>query len=390
MARLPLTLLALSICGCAVAGFAQDQEPNYNTGDNALLIKNWLHSDDPRLVAFGARFASESDDEGEITALLGMVERWNPAQRSPVPDEDHLLAMSEVLHALIQRKAEVPPAALSTVALYFPDQAAILASRLPLEDATPLLEGWYESGENVDRKRSGREVAARLLLARVAAMMLSKAPPQSLVASLLSQSEELLTVSVPSQGFRAVNRASADSNAFSACGEEVVNPPKADWPPLWRYVLEENAPGGDDGAVIAEAGGDAITYRRIPENVRIGYCYAPLPLDSERRHRLLAEMLGENEKEMLWQPRKQIPIPWKSGEQVKQDLSRVVGTEEGALRATVSEFYTKGLLTRSQLDTIRPKLYVFVFDDRQKIETPNLPLPQLAFQDSRTFFRVTP
>jgi hypothetical protein len=71
-------------------------------------------------------------------------------------------------------------------------------------------------------------------------------------------------------------------------------------------------------------------------------------------------------------------------------LSRVVGTEEGALRATVSEFYTKGLLTRSQLDTIRPKLYVFVFDDRQKIETPNLPLPQLAFQDSRTFFRVTP
>jgi hypothetical protein len=390
MSRLPLTLLAIAVCGSALGGFAQDPEPNYNTGENALLIKNWLHSDDPRLVAFGARFASESDDEGEITALLGMVERWNPAQRNPVPDEDHLLAMSEVLHALIQRKAEVPPAGLSAVALYFPDQAAILASRLRLEDATPLLEGWYESGENVDRKRSGREVAARLLLARVAAMMLSKAPTQSLVASLLAQSEEWLTVSVPSQGFSAVNRLSGDTNASGQCGDEAVDPEKAEWPPLWRYTLEENAPGGDDGVIVADAGGDVITYRRMSENVHVGYCYAPRPLDNENRHRLLAEMLGVDEKEMLWQSRKQIPIQWKSGEQFRQELSGLVGKEEAALRATVSEFYTKGLLTRSQLDSIRPKLHVLVFDDRQKIEQPNQPLPQLAVQDARTFFRVNP
>jgi hypothetical protein len=68
----------------------------------------------------------------------------------------------------------------------------------------------------------------------------------------------------------------------------------------------------------------------------------------------------------------------------------VVGAEEAALRATVSEFYTKGLLTRSQLDTIRPRLYVVVFDDRQRIEPHNQALPQLTAQDSRTFFRVSP
>jgi hypothetical protein len=319
-----------------------------------------------------------------------MVERWDPAHRNPVPDEDHLLAMSEVLHALIQRKAEVPPSGLSTVASYFPDQAAILASRLRLEDATPLFQSWYESGENVDRNRSGREGPARLLLARVAAMMLSKVPPPSFVASLLVQSEERLTVSVPTQGFKAVNRPSGESTASGRCGEEVVDPPKSEWPPLWQYMLEENAPGGDDGVVVAEAGGDTITYRRTPQNLRVGYCYSPRPLDSDNRHRLLAEMLAEDEREMLWQPRKQVPIQWKSGEQFKQELSRVVGAEEAALRATVSEFYTKGLLTRSQLDTIRPRLYVVVFDDRQRIEPPNQALPQLTAQDSRTFFRVSP
>jgi hypothetical protein len=390
MSRLPLTLLAIAVSGSAVAGLAQDQEPNYNTTGNALLIENWLRSDDPKLVSFGARFASESDDEAEITSLLGMVDRWDPAHRNPVPDEDHLLAMSEVLHALIQRKAEVPTAGLSVVAMYFPDQAAILASRLRLEDAIPLLEAWYESGENVDRNRSGREGAARLLLARVAAMMLSKAPPQSFVASLLVQSEERLTVSVPSQGFKAVNRPSGDSAATERCGEEFFNPPKSEWPPLWRYILEENAPGSDDGDVVTVAGGDKISYRRIPENLHVDDCNSPRQLDGENRHRLLADMLGVNEREMLWQARKQVPIQWKSGEQFKQDLNRLVGAEEAALRATVSEFYTKGLLTRSQLDTIRPKLYVFVFDDRQKIEPPSQPLPQLAIQDSRTFFRLSP
>lgn len=390
MSRLPITLLALAVCGSAAAAFAQDQEPNYNTTGNALLIENWLRSDDPKLVSFGARFASESDDEAEITSLLGMVERWDPAHRNPVPDEDHLLAMSEVLHALIQRKAEVPPAGLSVVAMYFPDQAAILASRLRLEDATPLLQSWYESGENVERNRSGQEGAARLLLARVAAMMLSKAPPQSFVASLLAQSEERLTVSVPTPGFEPVRRSNADSNTSRGCGEEVIYPPKSEWPPLWRYILEENAPGSDDGDVVIVAGGDKVGYRRIPENLHVGDCNSPRPLDNENRHRLLADMLGIEEREMLWQARKQIPIQWKSGEQFKQDLSRLVGAEEAALRATVSEFYTKGLLTRSQLETIRPRLYVQVFDDRQRIQPPNQALPQLAVQDSRTFFRVTP
>jgi hypothetical protein len=388
MLKLRSALLAGMICAWALSGVAQDEEPNYNTQQNADLIENWLHGSDPRLVAFGARFASESDDEGEITAMLQLVANWNAPQR--YPDADHVLAMSEILHALIARKIVVPAEDVSAVATYFPNQAVILASRLPLDEATPLLQRWYDGGESLDQDRvvAPQDKPRRLLLARMAAMMLVKAPPAGFAASLLAQSEERLGVSVNNEGQRGAEYTGASAEDSRVCPEEVADQPRANWPPLFQYNLEENAGGGDDDWVVAQAGGDTITYRRSPANLHVGYCYAPRALTSVTRHRLLAEMLGEEERAMLWQPHKSVSLVWKGKEQFEADLGTKVGQEEAKLRATVNDFYAKGLLTMSEVDSTRPRLAVLVYDHRN--QPASIALPQLAVRDSRTAFAVSP
>ena len=127
MSRLRIALLAVVSLAAVDPCHAQEQEPNYNTQDNANLIENWLRSADPKQVAFGARFTADSDNEGEISTLLELAAQWNPSLK--YPDQEHRLAMSEILHALIVRKVDVPASTLSAVAVFFPDQAAVLASR---------------------------------------------------------------------------------------------------------------------------------------------------------------------------------------------------------------------------------------------------------------------
>jgi hypothetical protein len=121
----------------------------------------------------------------------------------------------------------------------------------------------------------------------------------------------------------------------------------------------------------------------------LNYCHSPVPLNAETRHHLLAAMLQVDDKQMPWTVQANVTLPWENDRQFLSELGGLVKAEETLLSETVKSFYTKGLLTKTQMDSTRPKLAVVVFDDRQPTQPANLALPKLVVQDSRTSYRIS-
>jgi hypothetical protein len=160
-------------------------------------IEPLLRSDDPRLVALGAWEIVCREDDTFIPILQQLVEHWDPAQRHRSDDAHQFDAITLILDALIQRNAEFSVAGVTAIACAFPDQALILAARLPPDEAEPHFRSWYLDGLAVSRTRQNAESANRLMMLHVGAMMLAKKHPQLIAASLLADTVKLLGVSVP-------------------------------------------------------------------------------------------------------------------------------------------------------------------------------------------------
>ena len=323
-----------------------------------------------------------------------MVEHWDPAQRLDF-DQNQSDAMTVILDAFIQRNAILSLAGVTAIAKAFPDQALILASRLPPDDAAPLLLSWYENGKDVSRAHLDLDGADRLRLARVAAMMLAKNRPQQIAAALLADSTEYLAVSVPSDGSDRVDRCLVGCEAPANCTDESGVDSQPGWPLIFRYALEEyklppTTPNLTlDSSVLVQAGGDRIVYHRVRSDSQWEYCHPSAPLNAENRHHLIAEMLGVSEGHLMWQAQMNLTLPWQNDQQFLGELGAQVNGEEAGLRKTVQQFLAKGLITKTQAETIRPRLSITVFDDRQPAQPANLALPQLAVRDSRTTYRMS-
>jgi hypothetical protein len=387
MSRFSLTLVAILLFASSASSLAQD--------NSTVPIEPLLLSHDPRLVALGAWQAGGRQDDNAIAIMQDMVERWDPSERHRSQDGSRYDAMTVILDTLIEKQQVVSPAGVTAIAHAFPEQALILAARLPLDDKESLLLSWYEGGKGVSRAHLDQEGSDRLLMARVAAMMLAKEQPQVIAASVLADSVEWLAVSVPNEGSDGLERCVVGCVAKAPCANEVAGLPKAGWPPLYKYTLEENKPLTDDtgplvrGPLLIEAGGDRITYRRIEGEMYLNYCYYPAPLAAETRHRLLAGMLGIEDRQLPWAIQMNLTLPWESDQQFLGALGTQVEAEETRLRATVQKLYAKGMLTRSEAESTRPKLILIVFDDREPTQPPRPALPQFAAQDSRTTYRIS-
>ena len=68
-------------------------------------------------------------------------------------------------------------------------------------------------------------------------------------------------------------------------------------------------------------------------------------------------------------------------EAFQQELRQLVAAEESRLTATSQALYRRGSLTRAEVEAIRPKLLVLVFDDRK---SAGALLPLLIPEDPRT------
>jgi hypothetical protein len=363
-----MILAASAFLALAWPGTAQNGEITTRTKPSSTQIRSWLASDDPRLVAWGAYFARETADDSAIVPMQQLVEQWKAPENASEPEaQAQSDAMAEVLDAIIQRNKSVSSEGLEAIAELFPTQAEILAARLPIDEATPLLEKWYEK----------RGDSKNPTLARIAAMLLTKAPPAGFAASVLSEAEEQYFISVVDPG------AGVGFGGSSCCGSALARAHPG-WPPLFQYRLTEGD-GKPNAPLVVEAGGDRVTYERGDAGKGFGSCGGVRGLDDETRHALLAEMLGIEKDAMPWKPWKRDSFEWEGQSVFMSELREIVDGEEARLQSTVDDLYAEGLLTFEEAGSARPKLVVRIDDERGDRSDP---LPKIEGRDARTLIAM--
>src|SRR5579863_8511946 len=148
-------------------------------------IEEWLLSNNPQLVAWGARDVLVSYN-GALTAdLLNLAKEWQPLTREIAADGTAIQlsaeqvnqrdAMATVLDALIQMDVPVSGETLRTLAPDFPNAVAILLSRMSTEEAEPLALDFYHSPQQHGYG-----------LQYVSAAMLAQHPPSGFASDLLA------------------------------------------------------------------------------------------------------------------------------------------------------------------------------------------------------------
>ena len=112
------------------------------------LLLQWFHGQDPRLVAWASDFARRRHDDIVIREMPAWLEGYVnlPLRKdSPQLPSEQYRAASAVLDTLIQEKVQVPVTTIEAVAESFPAQAAVLISRLPIDQSRETLGEWSMS-----------------------------------------------------------------------------------------------------------------------------------------------------------------------------------------------------------------------------------------------------
>jgi hypothetical protein len=348
------------------------QEPVVTTEtpvDNAILHQ-WLHSGNPRLIAWSADFARRTHDAEIVAEMPEILEHWTLPSASG-GDEYPLdsitagrgsqtaqrRAVLAILDTLIQENAKVPVAAIDAFAPSFPVQAAILIARLPLSASRSTLENWtYRSAGNWSEST----------LAIVATMMIAKDPlPSSVfrnntrigfVASVVDTAEEDLRITVrkdssPPPGYYGIG---------GACGDSLGHELAPGWPQVYAYGLAEANRQGISGPVLVDLDGDQIYSWRVKENGGGGMCASGgvQPLNSQTGHRLLAYWLGISEGAMSWKPVENFTIVWTNKIAYQRQLGAIVESQRQKLDATVEALRHQGFLRGDE--AAMPRLVVTV------------------------------
>ncbi len=317
----------------------------------------WLHSGDPRLVAWASVLAERTHDAVILSEIPDVLYRWVlPLPSSPgEANAAQRRAAMAMLDTLIVEGGTLPARTLQVIAPGLPAHALMLAARMPSHDSEWILTQWTA---NRNGGWSGET------LARVAAMLLAQplreasfnSGPSGLriVAETVSLAEDHLEIHVRSASMGLGHGGSG------ACGDSVARPVNEGWPEVYTYSLDESLSPSQDTTLVA-LDKDRITWRRQKENGGGGSCNGVDPLNPVTRHRILAYWLGLDTAAMPWFPFQQREILWHSQADYDMQLGRMVDDETRTLRGTVNALYAKGLL--SSADAAMPLLRIDVLCD---------------------------
>jgi hypothetical protein len=344
--RLKPVTQALILFALAATLHAQQPVVTPETVATTAQLREWLHSGDPRLIAWSATLAAKAHDGIILIEMPALIEHWTiPSEVSYTLDEpqrEQRRAAQAVLDALIQENAPVPVSTIRSVAEFFPAQALILVARLPLADTASLLHDWtYQASGSYP----GR------LLARVAAMLLAKQPTSNFIDEILRASMEEISITVTKPG--------ATSGAVgmgSACGDSIGIGVAAGWPEVFTYDLVEND-ARSHGIPVVNLDRDRIDARRFPENTPWGSCFGVQYLDAVTRHRLIAHWLGLRPQAMSWQPVVNQTIVWTTRSAYERALGSLLEAEREKLQATVDTLIERGLIKQGNPPQLRVTIH---------------------------------
>ena len=344
----------------AVAGIIPAQEPliTPETPVDYDTLHQWLHSGDPRLIAWAADFARRRHDTKIVAEMPALLEHWTmpPLYGGDESRQAERRAAQAVLDTLIQENAMPPIPAIEAVAPTFPAHASILIARLELSESRGTLGDWSLGSTGASW--------AGPTLARIATMMLAKNPGPSqgiwnhdlvgFVASVVAASEEEVRITVSS------SNTGHSLMGSGACGDSIGRKLTPGWPQVYAYGLEEDNFRKVKEPIVVDLDGDQIYYRRYEENGGWGSCNSVQWLNPTTRHRIIAHWLGIPEREMTWQPVESFTIVWTDKASFQRKLGEIVEAQQEKLRATVESLRQRGFQRDGEAANLSPRLLVTV------------------------------
>jgi hypothetical protein len=354
-----LSCAVLTLSMHARAQIASTSEPS----PAEKLTREWLHSGEPLLVAWGAHEALLSRNPYLDVDLLSLASEWEPllsgrscdwACPELTPEQkERRFAMAAVLDALIQLHVTVPADTLHNLAADFENAAAILLARLPIEDAASLSMELY-------RSPPGRADVLR----DVSAALLAQHPTTEFAEDLLADTTIQATIVVlfPGDGFGS----GRCGGAYFLPAPEVHEK----WPQIGQYKLSKES--RSDSTLIV-GGIDPIYATREESNNYLGNEARGVALAPEQRRRLIAQMLGVSPEEIPWKTFVETTIQYQSLEQFHIALSDFVDQQQQMYRATVEQLKERDLIQSSDVLRSLPMLQLTLMDMRGEERTEALP-----------------
>ena len=312
-------------------------------------LSAWLHSGNPRLVAWAATLARERKD----TAFIALLPEW--LKQSPLiadygysPKQEDSRAYDAVLDALVRGndRQTVEPGALRELGRTYPAQAFLLMERLPADQQLPALKEWF-SLDGLSIHWSG--------LAKLAAMRLAQwpTPVPGFAARIVSESEEQFTVELRPWDYHG----GSPGGAAGACADSMYSPPALGWPVVYVPFAEESQ-GPVTDATLITLDDDHVIYHWVAENSPGGTCNAVSGLDQQARHEIVAHWLGQTQSMTMWQPEKSVTIIWRNRHAFDSTLGSLIAREEENFGSVTERLVQSGLLSKDEAAWVRPKLVV--------------------------------
>jgi hypothetical protein len=323
------------------------QEITHATPATNEQLDAWLHSSDPRLVAWAGTLARERKNADFISLLPDWIKQ-SPLIRDYgySPNREDNRVYDAVLDAMIRGGSQsvVEPNVLSELGSTYPIQAFLLLDRLPADQQLAVLKEWFAVA-GLSKQSS--------VLAHLAAMRLAQwpTPVPGFAARIVAAAEEQFTVDL------VATAAEASVIGFGACGDSFFKPPASGWPVVYFPAAEESQNSTTNATLIA-LDSDRMSYRWVEENSPGGSCNGLRGLDQSTRHEIVAHWLGQSQNTMNWQERKTVTVRWTNRAAFDSALSRLLEKEQVGFASTTEHLVQSGLLSKEESAWVRPKLIV--------------------------------
>jgi hypothetical protein len=319
----------------------------------AQLAADWIHSGDPRLVAWGAYVVLRDDRVQFIPDLLEIM-RAHEVTSGPLPDSrmDEHDEMLAVLDALIQLRAEAPEREAARLYPEFPAQSLILLTRDGKEADNSLLEIFRaEHSQRLAWLAAGNLLAQRRVPGFAAAVL----------GNLTVQAEIRVTDS---------DRPGVGKGSGGSCGSGLEG--RANWPVVGTYTLAEKAPE----AILLADGADPVYYFRtvigLPEHDNKNHCglgsSGALNLNIYREH-YLATLLSVPQWTRPLKSSISQTIIWENSDAYLAFLRNLVQQEQTSFNEVTRRLKDAGLLTAEEAATVKPRFEIAIVDDRDDKKT---------------------
>jgi hypothetical protein len=322
----------------------------------------WLHSDDPLRLAWGAWLAKQDRQTALIPLLNKVVAEYQPAENfTSETERDRHDAMLTVLDALIGLGATVPSQEARKLYPEFPAQSLILLVRSPRPDDSALLDIAHIAKANWSWLAAGN--------------VLVKDRTPGFAALLLARFTQHLTISVVDAGAGGFSASGGSECGFS------MRAPKVSWPAVGLYILSQvpqRLPGVNATYLV---GGDTpIYYLRVePGNYdnpgdAPGYCD-----DGNRdqyRAQYLSKLMANSSPQNKLDPYPDATIVWNGEADYKRQLLAAVEQQRTLLRRAVTTLQDSAqVLTPAEAETLKPQIEILIRDDRttKSASLPSLP-----------------